>query len=858
MSQGANQPPSEPGASGAPQASGAAPDRDRALIDAARAQAAASPVHGDVPRDPRQPRDAFPGYDLVHEIHRGGQGTVWLAIQLATKRRVAIKVMHAGASSGSSGRARFEREVQILGQLHHPNIVAIHDSGIARDGSFYYVMDYISGRSLDDEISRVAKVTSRHERPPSASPEGRAERGEPPPPTDRAGDRATLPAVHDTLTLFAKICEAVSAAHMRGVIHRDLKPANIRLDASGEPIVVDFGLAKVALSDVAEGPEGQSPRLMSMTGQFIGSMPWASPEQAEGRPEQIDVRTDVYSLGVILYQMLTGRFPYAVIGNMRDVLDNILRAEPARPSTIRRQINDEIETIVLKCLSKEKERRYQSAGELARDIHRYLRGEPIEAKRDSGWYVLTKTLRRHKGLLAALVGVAILITGFSIAMSLSYARARAAERSAHVEAERAKQESQRAKTEATKARQIQDFLTGMLTAVHPLRAQGQEPTVRDVLDAAAARVETDLADQPLVLASVQDLVGELYFELGRSDQSERHFRSALSIRERGLAPNDPDVARSLVKLAWLKRNERKYDEAESLLKRALATANASPDFPPDVAASAHLQLARVYDQLPARRAEAEALFKSAISLVEPTPTPTTTPTTTPTNPNTNPLVGGWGGDRESRRIAALARWHLGKLLIVLKRPDEATPLFDQAIAIFESQSDRLTKSKVMLDLALLQRDRKEFPAALATCRAAIEVMGQVLSTGAASNATIGNHPDLLAARSKLGAIHFAAGDFAAAADEFRAITDLASGAPQAQNRAQSWIYRASLGASLRELGRYDDAERELLATYQHFATTPDFPDERTRSIERLIKLYELWNRPSDAAKYKAMLGPTPK
>ena len=142
---------------------------------------------------------------------------------------------------------------------------------------------------------------------------------------------------------------------------------------------------------------------MTLTGQFVGSLPWASPEQAEGIPSKIDLRTDVYSLGVMLYQMLTGRFPYEVIGNMRDVLDRIMRAAPVRPSTVRgtgasraERINDEVETIVLKCLQKERERRYQSAGELARDIHHYLRGEPIEAKRDSVGYVLSKTLRRFK------------------------------------------------------------------------------------------------------------------------------------------------------------------------------------------------------------------------------------------------------------------------------------------------------------------------------------------------------------------------------------------------------------------------------------------------------------------------------
>lgn len=334
------------------------------------------------------PPGTFEGYEVVREIHRGGQGVVYLAIQLATKRKVAIKVMHVGPFGGSSGRSRFEREVQVLGQLNHPHIVGIHDSGVTERGDFYYVMDYISGRSLEE----VLKETR-------AAP------------------------VADTLQFFVKICDAVNAAHLRGIIHRDLKPSNVRIDRDGEPVVVDFGLAKIAVPDLTDD---ETPQLMSMTGQFIGSLPWASPEQAEGSPGAIDVRTDVYSLGVMLYQLLTGRFPYEVRGNMRDVLDNILRTEPARPSTVRRGINNEVETIVLKCLAKDRERRYQSAGELARDIRHYLAGEPIEAKRDSGWYVISKTMTRYKGRVGVAVAFLLVIIAFSIGMTVLYRGASAA------------------------------------------------------------------------------------------------------------------------------------------------------------------------------------------------------------------------------------------------------------------------------------------------------------------------------------------------------------------------------------------------------------------------------------------------
>lgn len=389
-------PPEPPSGQGSTPAApeGAKRRSDRDLIEAALEQAApilASPASGTVTFGAPSPlSDTFPGYEILREVHRGGQGVVYQALQKATRRKVAIKVIHGGPFTGSTGRARFEREVQVLGQLSHPNIVRIHDSGVTPDGSFYYVMDYISGRTLDEVL--------RDERRPS---------------------------VDETLRLFAKVCDAVNAAHLKGVIHRDLKPGNIRVDASGEPIVVDFGLAKIAVPDVTED-EDHTPRLMTVTGQFVGSLPWASPEQAMGLPGNIDVRTDVYSLGVILYQMLTGRFPYEVIGTMRDVLDNILRTEPARPSTIRRQINDEVETIVLKCLSKDKERRYQSAGELARDIKRYLGGDPIEAKRDSGLYILSKTLKRHRAPAAAAAAALAVIVVFAVFMTYQYRVANAA------------------------------------------------------------------------------------------------------------------------------------------------------------------------------------------------------------------------------------------------------------------------------------------------------------------------------------------------------------------------------------------------------------------------------------------------
>lgn len=317
----------------------------------------------------------IPGYALLGEPWRGGQGVVYRAVQQSTQRQVAIKLLREGPFVGPRELARFDREVNVLARLNHPNIVTIYDRGRI-DGCFYYVMDYVPG-SLEDDASGLD-----HD-------------------------------VNDLLRLFIKICGAVHAAHLRGIIHRDLKPGNIRIDEDGEPKVLDFGLAKLT----GDSTEESAP-MCTMTGQFVGSLPWASPEQAAGAMDRVDLRTDVYSLGLVLYQMLTDRLPHAVTGDVRETMNRIQRAETAAPNTFRPDLNDEIDTIVLKCLRKEPERRYQSAGDLASDVERYLAGEPIEAKRESSLYVLRKTVARHKGV-ATLAGLLLtLLVGFAVAMTI--------------------------------------------------------------------------------------------------------------------------------------------------------------------------------------------------------------------------------------------------------------------------------------------------------------------------------------------------------------------------------------------------------------------------------------------------------
>ncbi len=326
------------------------------------------------------PADSIPGYEIVREIHRGGQGVVYEAIQLSTKRTVAVKVMLEGPFAGERSRWRFEREVKLIARLKHPNIVVIHDSGIGQ-GRYYFAMDYICGQPLDTH-TRLAKLS-----------------------------------VRDIVRLFVGVCDAVSYAHRHGIIHRDLKPSNIIVDENGEPQVLDFGLAKITGDEMRESQVG----LATQVGQLMGTLRYMSPEQTMGDPVAIDTRTDVYTLGVILYELLARSTPYPTDVDLSEALNNIRETDPLRLSRIRRGISSELDAIVLKAMHKEQDRRYQSAGEMQQDLVAWLEGRPVTAKADSAFYVLRKLAARHyfhTSVIVALIATIIGFTGVSYSYSL--------------------------------------------------------------------------------------------------------------------------------------------------------------------------------------------------------------------------------------------------------------------------------------------------------------------------------------------------------------------------------------------------------------------------------------------------------
>lgn len=359
------------------------------------------------------------GYTVLEALPRGGQAIVYKAIQKSTRRTVVMKVLAQGADASKHARYRFEREIEMAASLQHPNIVTVFDSGIT-EGKYFYAMEYIEGLPLDDYI------------------------------------KSNEYSQNEIMTLFEKVASATAYAHRHGFIHRDLKPGNILVDKEGHPHILDFGLAK-AVDKKQDSFEGSI--MTSMDGALLGTLAYMSPEQTTGKSDLVDIRTDVYSIGVMLYQALTKVFPYPITGPLLDIVKNIQEIEPENPSKVAGGLKSDIEAITLKALSKEPERRYQSANELSEDIRCFLEDRPISAKSDSSLYILKKMLKKNRYAAMVLGLLVVIILGFSLTSTYLYTNEKAAVKDLEVARDELTKEMQ-GLVQYGKDRVFIDFLQG--------------------------------------------------------------------------------------------------------------------------------------------------------------------------------------------------------------------------------------------------------------------------------------------------------------------------------------------------------------------------------------------------------------
>lgn len=401
-------------------------------------------------------------YRILSELGQGGMGRVFLAEQQDPQRQVALKVL---SSTGPDLERRFRRESQVLAALEHPNIARLYDAGVATVGAVnvpYLAMAYVDGPTLTDYAEQQSLDPRRR------------------------------------MALIGKIARAVHFAHTRGVIHRDLKPANILVDARGEPRILDFGVARVVTEDSATR--------VTHAGEIIGTVPYMSWEQLVGDTSQADPRSDVYSLGVIAYELLAGHLPYEGLesGTLVTALELLSRATPRRVSASQPAARGDLETLVHKAIARDVDQRYQSAAELADDIDRLLDRRPIQARPPSIGYVTGLFVRRHKlaaGAALAIVLSLVVATAVSVRFAVSEAQARLVA------------ESRLAEREA-----VNTFLNEMLVSADPERTLGERLAVVDVLDVAKAEFASNERLSPAVQAQLGRTLGNTYVALGRYDE----------------------------------------------------------------------------------------------------------------------------------------------------------------------------------------------------------------------------------------------------------------------------------------------------------------------------------------------------
>ncbi len=734
-------------------------------------------------------------YRIRAVIGEGGMGVVYDAEQeRPVRRRVALKLIKLGMDTREV-IARFENERQALALMNHPNIASVLDGGVTDSGRPYFVMEYVAGVPITDycDQHRVA--------------------------------------IADRLALFMRLCKAIEHAHQKGIIHRDIKPSNVLVamqDGQPVPKVIDFGVAKALNQRLTELT------VFTAIGRFIGTPEYMSPEQAESSGLDVDTRTDIYSLGVLLYKLLCGSLPLdgreMTSGDYATLRQTIRDREPRRPSdqvtagersiarergvefdALRKQLRGDLDWIVMRALEKDRTRRYQTASEFEDDIRRYLANEPVLAGPPGATYRARKFVRRHRLAVASVAVLTIVVGAFAAMMtvqSLSLSRALA---TADIERER--------------AQEVTGFLVDLFEQTDPVVAQGREVTVREALDRGSEQLAGELNEQPLLKATLRETIGKVYLALGAYPQSIDNLADAVALRRGQYGDEHPDVARALALMGRTRATQGKYDEAEDYYSEALATQRRT-------LGDGHAELATTLNELgflltlQGRYDEAESMQQEGLEM----------------------RLALFG---ERHEDVGLSYNDLAITFRRMNRYEEAEQYYRTALSIWrEVYGDRNTQVATLLNnLGVLLHVSGRFEAAREAFAEALSVRREQLGnqhyyTGLTINNLAGVHietgdfrraedmyrealaihtaaigpesPESLSARSNVARAIYEQGDFGEAERMFREVLEgrrrvLDPSDPQIAN-AQSWLAR-----TLIETGQTEEANRlarSALATFE--------------------------------------------
>jgi len=711
------------------------------LFGEAASAAPNGPAARSVPR-------GFGDYENLEEIARGGMGVVYRARQTSLHRTVALKMVAPGQLASPSAVRRFKTEAEAAANLDHPNIVPIYEIG-EWGGRHYFTMKLVEGASLAQRLPEFTLA-----------------------PADLAGGhRSALirSQAQKLAALLAKVADAVHYAHQRGILHRDLKPGNILIDESGQPHVTDFGLAKRVEADSH----------LTLSGEIMGTPAYMAPEQAAGNVGQVTTAADVFSLGVILYQLLTGRLPFPGATPV-EMLHAVIHHESPAPRALNALAPRDLETICLKCLEKEPGKRYGSAREVADELDRFVHGEPIQARPVSQAEKLWRWSRRNPALAGFAAATLVLLLTVAVGAPIAVWR----------EARLRRQ----AQAEANKSQQVAQFLKDMLEGVGPSVARGEDTKLlREILDKTAKRVGEDLNDQPEVEADLRSVIGEVYRALGDYAKAEEMQRKALDLRRRLYGNEHLDVAGSLTSLGLIVQSRQRPEEAVSLQREAVAILR-------KLLGDEHAEVAIALNNLASalgdegKLEEAERLHREVVAM-------------------RRKLLG----DKHEHLAGSLA--NLGLVLQKQGRPADAEPLLRQGVEMLKELqgNDSEHVATVLNNLALALADQRKWEEAEQVHREVLEMRRRLLGE---------KHPYIAGTLHNLAWVREARGD----AEEAETLCRQALAMQRELFGDDNLQVVASLGRLailLQRQGKLEEAEdllREALTTWEKLQPGKEHPD----------------------------------